>query len=152
VIRNLTANRDRFVLFPHHTATNKETMSEAAAAETASASALVETTINPSKELNKNANHVYIMDDTCSWIPAQVIERPNDISAVVNVPIYPNEQSIQCDGGKHARTWERRNVDLNLYANQALPLQNVNSEGTLQAVEDMVDLPFLHEVSDSIAM
>jgi hypothetical protein len=27
-----------------------------------------------------------------------------------------------------------------------LPLQNVNNEGELQVVEDMVDLPFLHEV------
>jgi hypothetical protein len=29
-----------------------------------------------------------------------------------------------------------------------LPLQNVNSEGELQVVEDMVDLPFLHEVCE----
>jgi hypothetical protein len=103
---------------------------------------------NPSHELNKNANHVYIRDDTYSWVPAQVLERPTDAATVVvNVPLYINEQAIQCDGGKKARKWERRSCDLTLYPNHALPLQNVNAEGSLQVVEDMVDLPFLHEVS-----
>jgi len=103
---------------------------------------------NPSHELNKNANHVYIQDDTYSWVPALVLERPtNEAKIVVNVPQYINEQSIQCDGGKMARKWERQSCDLTKYPNNALPLQNVNAEGTLQVVEDMVDLAFLHEVS-----
>ena len=119
--------------------------------------------LNPSSELNKTANHVYIQDETSSWIPAQVLERPqntitnsneedgtnhnnDDTVIVVNVPLYASEQAIQCDGGKQARKWERRSCDLKDYPNQALPLQNVNAEGTLQVVEDMVDLPFLHEV------
>jgi hypothetical protein len=37
-------------------------------------------------------------------------------------------------------------VHLADYPNQALPLQNVNEQGRLVPVEDMGDLPFLHEV------
>ncbi len=107
---------------------------------------------NPSHELNKNANHVYIRDDAYSWIPAHVLERPTDATTVVvNVPLYLSEQAILCDGGKQATKWERRSVDLSHYPNHALPLQNVNAQGSLQVVEDMVDLPFLHEVSRRVS-
>jgi Myosin head (motor domain) len=145
------------------TVTVTDTAAPATPATTATSTPL---TLNPTRELNKTANHVYIQDETSSWIPAQVLERPHveDINnnnnnkennngpvvVVVNVPLYTSEQAIQCDGGKHARKWERRSCDLRHYPNQALPLQNVNAEGSLQVVEDMVDLPFLHEVRLSL--
>lgn len=110
-------------------------------------------TKNTATNNNQSAHHVYIMDETNddhSWIPAQILERPtiatNTTSQtfIVNVPRYKNQQAIQCDGGRSAQTWERRTVEI--HTNTDLPLQNVNAQGQLQMVEDMVDLSFLHEV------
>jgi hypothetical protein len=97
----------------------------------------------------KTANHVYILDKAHSWIPAQVVERTADHKAIVSIPQYHTQQSIVCDGGRTARRLSRQTIDLTSYPNTALPLQNVDGEGRLQPIEDMVDLPFLHEVSSS---
>lgn len=105
------------------------------------------TAANRQEESSKTANHVYIQHPEHSWIPAQVVERPNPSSAVVSIPIYAQQQAIVCDGGRTARKWDKQTIKLIDYPNHALPLQNVDGEGTLQVVEDMVDLPFLHEVS-----
>eukprot|EP00934_Nitzschia_sp_Nitz4_P004752 Nitzschia sp. Nitz4//scaffold342_size18221//7904//11837//NITZ4_008795-RA/size18221-snap-gene-0.25-mRNA-1//-1//CDS//3329548577//4742//frame0 len=99
------------------------------------------TTNNPT-ELSQTTNHVYIWEEEHSWIPAQVIDRPSLDTAVVNVPIYADEQAIVCDGGRTARHWNKRTVP-----QSALALQNVDRDGMLQVVEDMVDLPFLHEAA-----
>jgi hypothetical protein len=39
-------------------------------------------------------------------------------------------------------------IDLSDYPNAVLPMQNVDSKGKLQDYNDMVDLPFMHEVSE----
>lgn len=124
----------------------------------------------PSDNTNNNdiyqhSNYVYILDAEHSWIPAQVTNRTkqktttsdNNIDDTpvtimhVSVPHYKNEQAIQCDGGRTAKSFQKMEIDLTKetakYPSQHLPLQNVNNEGELQVVEDMVDLPFLHEVS-----
>lgn len=53
-----------------------------------------------------------------------------------------------------AKSFQKMEIDLTKetakYPSQHLPLQNVNNEGELQVVEDMVDLPFLHEVSKEL--
>jgi hypothetical protein len=105
-----------------------------------------ETTTTNEHEL-KTANHVYILDPENSWIPAQVVEQKSSTQAIVSIPQYSNQQVIVCDGGRTAKRFVKDTVDLAKYSNQALPLQNVDPEGRLQVVEDMVDLPFLHEVS-----
>ena len=126
------------------------------------------TTTDTSNNNNKTANHVYIWHPDHAWIPAQVIERPSPDQTIVNIPLYGTnggEQAIVCDGGRTARQWDKQTISLSRllslnsnnknsnkhttscsYPNQALPLQNVDPEGRLQVVEDMVDLPFLHEV------
>ena len=106
----------------------------------------------PPEESNKTANHVYILHPEHAWIPAQVVERPTPTSAVVSVPLYSQQQAIVCDGGRTARKWDKLTIQLEDYPNHALPLQNVDGQGTLQVVEDMVDLPFLHEVSSRRTM
>jgi hypothetical protein len=68
--------------------------------------------------------------------------------AVVSIPKYSDEQSILSDGGRGAIKFKRREVNLHDYANGVLPLQNVDEMGWLNDEQDMVDLPFLHEVSD----
>lgn len=95
----------------------------------------------------KTANHVYLLDPVLSWIPAQVVSRNNEQEAVLSIPQYANEQAIVCDGGRSAQRTTKQTVNLANYDKHALPLQNVDSEGRLTVVEDMVDLPFLHEVS-----
>ena len=104
------------------------------------------------------SNYVYVASEEYSWIPARVVEYsktdPNQV--VVSIPSFKDEDSIQSaissTSGAASRGMARTiTIDLSksasLYPNQTLPLQNVNENGTLQQVEDMVDLPFLHEVS-----
>ena len=67
----------------------------------------------------------------------------------MRVPQYASEQAIACDGGKAARGWEEDEVPLKDYNRGVLPMQNVNANGELRAFPDMVNLPFLHEVSDT---
>ncbi|KAL3941229.1 MAG: hypothetical protein SGBAC_004375 [Bacillariaceae sp.] len=112
-------------------------------------SALEETSLNKgvsSHEL-KTSNHVYLLDPVDSWIPCQVVERRSSTEAVVSIPQYRNQQSIKCDGGRSALRKNNKHIDLTKYSNQALPLQNVDEDGRLKQVEDMVDLPYLHEAA-----
>lgn len=92
-----------------------------------------------------HSNNVYILSKDHAWIPARVIES-NDTTAEVSIPLYKDEQAIQSDGGKASKGSDRQTIVLQDYSNKALPLQNVDEKGNLNEVEDMVDLPFLHEV------
>ena len=95
---------------------------------------------------SNTSNHVYIQSKDHAWVPARLLETSGD-EAKVSVPNYKDEQSMQSDGGRGARGTTPMTVKLSTYPNKALPLQNVNEDGTLKEHEDMVDLPFLHEVS-----
>ena len=95
----------------------------------------------------KKVSHAYILDKEDSWIPCQVVEQNSSTGeVVVSIPEYKDQQSIKCDAGRTAKRKNRKTVLLKDYPNQALPLQNVDEDGRLKQVEDMVDLPFLHEV------
>jgi hypothetical protein len=89
---------------------------------------------------------VYIMDKKFAWVPARLVESQGD-KAVVSVPVYDDESKILSDGGKGAKSWMEDKVSLKHYPGKALPMQNVDSSGVLTMVNDMVDLPYLHEVS-----
>lgn len=88
---------------------------------------------------------VYVLDKEFAWIPARLIDQSGD-QAKVSIPTYPDEASILTDGGKGAKSWREETVNLKHYPGKALPLQNMLN-GQLNEKEDMVDLPFLHEVS-----
>ncbi|VEU41146.1 unnamed protein product [Pseudo-nitzschia multistriata] len=112
-------------------------------------------------DIYEHSNYVYILDPEHSWIPAKVKDRNQTASGsssasslTISVPQYKNEQAIRCDGGRTAsHGYKTKTIDFSTaenqerYPNLHLPLQNVNSEGELQVVEDMVDLPFLHEAA-----
>eukprot|EP00529_Nitzschia_sp_RCC80_P002838 CAMPEP_0113441010 /NCGR_PEP_ID=MMETSP0014_2-20120614/854_1 /TAXON_ID=2857 /ORGANISM="Nitzschia sp." /LENGTH=1701 /DNA_ID=CAMNT_0000331825 /DNA_START=113 /DNA_END=5219 /DNA_ORIENTATION=+ /assembly_acc=CAM_ASM_000159 len=108
---------------------------------------------NNGGDIYQHNNYVYILDKEYSWVPAMVTERINETTMNLSIPKYKTEQAIRCDGGRTASRFEKQTIDLNdpktvaLYPNKHLPLQNVNHEGELQVVEDMVDLPFLHEAA-----
>jgi len=95
----------------------------------------------------RTSNYVYVKSEDHAWVPARLLETDAATGeAAVSVPEYKDEQSIQSDGGRGAKRASRQQVRLDEYPNRALPLQNVDSEGNLRQVDDMVDLPFLHEV------
>lgn len=93
------------------------------------------------------SNHVYVKSDDYAWVPARLLETNFDAgTATVSIPHYKTEQAIQSDGGRAAKGSERKTIQLKDYPCQALLLQNVDEQGNLKEVEDMVDLPYLHEV------
>jgi hypothetical protein len=92
------------------------------------------------------ANNVYIRSDEFAWIPARLVSQDKD-SAKVAIPQYESEEFIMSDGGKGAVGFKSAVVKLKDYPNSTLPLQNTGADGTLTEVDDMVDLPYLHEVS-----
>jgi len=99
------------------------------------------------KSAGATANNVYVLDREFAWVPAQVVEVNGD-KARVNIATYSEEAKILSDGGKGAKSWREETVNLKHYPGKTLPLQNLNKAGnSLNEKEDMVDLPYLHEVS-----
>nr|WVH45740.1 MyoA [Craspedostauros australis] len=102
----------------------------------------------------RTSKHVYIPSKEHAWIPARIIEykdaAPSDSAdapgpiLTVSIPVYRSEQEIKSDGGRSASRFDKTTISMSI---QQLPLQNVNSEGQLVPVPDMVDLPFLHEAA-----
>jgi hypothetical protein len=95
------------------------------------------------------SNNAYVLSKEYAWIPARVISTSGD-KAIVSIRKYKDEQSIQSGptiskSGKPV-AGEQLEIKLSEYPFKALPLQNVDQDGKLQEVEDMVDLSFLHEV------
>jgi hypothetical protein len=126
------------------------------------------------------SNHVYIRSEEYSWLPARVLEYKSNDEVVVSITYLPSgmeptqtqqkqqqQQHQQVQKLKFIRSLststtsttsvssvshegQTLTISLKDYPNQSLPLQNVNEEGILQEVEDMVDLSFLHEVGFTI--
>jgi len=92
------------------------------------------------------SNNVYVMDKKFAWVPARLVESNGD-KAIVSIPEYESEEKILSDGGKGAVRWKEEKVTLKHYPGKALPMQNVDKAGVLTMVQDMCDLPYLHEVS-----
>ena len=92
----------------------------------------------------KTGAEVFIKDPELAWMPARLLNMTGD-KATVSVPSYTNEVDIDM-GGKGANKWSDRTVSLKDYAEygKQLPLQNN------KVLDDMVDLPYLHEVSVSL--
>lgn len=91
------------------------------------------------------SNNVYVMDKKYAWVPARLVESNGD-KAIVSIPEYESEEKILSDGGKGAKKWKEDKVSLKHYPGKALPMQNVDKSGMLTVVDDMCDLPYLHEV------
>jgi hypothetical protein len=96
--------------------------------------------------MGKEDTFVYIKDPDFAWVPATLDKTEGD-KAYVTVPLYPNEQSIASDNGRGARGQKELVVKLTDYPHKVLPLQNVDNKGRMQEHADMVQLPYLHEVS-----
>lgn len=90
-------------------------------------------------------NNVYIRDKEFAWIPARLVEEDKE-TAKVAVPQYEDEFAIASDNGEGATGFKSAVVKLKDYPNGKLPRQNCGKDGKLLEVNDMVDLPYLHEV------
>jgi len=95
--------------------------------------------------MGEKKSYVYIKHKEHAWVPA--IQTDTDgKKASVSVPQYPDEQSMDSDGGRAAKKSVDEKVDLKHYTSAVLPLQNVDGSGLLLEFPDMVELPYLHEV------
>jgi hypothetical protein len=95
--------------------------------------------------MGDGSSFVFLKDPENAWIPAKMIKNHGK-TADVEIPLYGDEQSTVCDGGKSAKKWVEAEVDLSDYNKGVLPMQNVDESGNMTCFEDMVNLPFLHEV------
>jgi hypothetical protein len=88
---------------------------------------------------------VYIRSDSgkLCWAPALQLETYNG-RATVSIA----EQGVVAIG---CADHKKITIDLKDYPGNALPIQNVDSNGDLEDYKDMVDLPFMHEVSGTTA-
>lgn len=94
--------------------------------------------------MSKKDPEVFIKDADYGWIPA-LVKSQGGGKATVEVPIYKDEQAITCDKGRSAQGSEERVVNLKDYANEVLPLQNVDANSNMLQFPDMTNLPYLHE-------
>jgi hypothetical protein len=98
------------------------------------------------QEQNK-ITHVYLRSEDHCWVPALQL-KTFDGKAKVAVPVFKNQQDIlSCGKQGKQRYHDNQVVDLKDYSNNVLPMQNVDSNGNLEEYKDMVNLPFMHEVS-----
>jgi hypothetical protein len=95
------------------------------------------------------SHHVYIKSKEHAWIPARVLELNEEGIAKVQIPEWNTDQDI--GSNKKPKRFRTERVNTRDYPNQSLLLQNVNEHGTLQIVNDMVDLNFLHEVREEVS-
>jgi myosin-5 len=87
------------------------------------------------------SNNIYIRDKEHGWIPGRIVSSDGNKTASV-VASFP---SIDC--GQAALEEKEIIVKLDEYPQKSLPLQNVDENGALIEVNDMVDLSFLHEAA-----
>lgn len=99
------------------------------------------------KNEGKGGSFVFLKDPEYAWIPAKLIRSSGNV-ADVEIPEYADEQSTICDGGRSAKKMIDAEVDLSDYNRGVLPMQNVEENGRMECYPDMVELPFLHEVSN----
>jgi len=93
--------------------------------------------------------YVYIRNEDYGWIPPLLIEQDEKTAKVIVAPPYKSEWSIMSHDCKGAMTV---NVKLKDYPGRVLPFQYGSSsgDGQLKDVDDLVDLPCVHEVSSWI--
>lgn len=89
-------------------------------------------------------SHVYVRSEDHGWVPAVQLKSTGNQATVV-VPVFKNEQELMSSGGTKKYS-DNQVIDLTQYPNKVLPMQNVDSSGSLEDYKDMVSLPFLHEV------
>ena len=88
----------------------------------------------------KSGAEVFIKDKELAWVPARLLDQSGG-KATVSVANYDDELEIEM-GGVGAKSWSDKTINLKDYSEFGgqVPLQNT------KVLDDMVDLPYLHEV------
>lgn len=100
---------------------------------------MANTATDGSEGASSTSNNVYVTHDEYGWVPGRILSS-TDKHAVVLAKL-----PLDKDGEEHVE--QELTVQLKNYDNNALPLQNVDTQGNLIEVKDMVDLSFLHEAA-----
>ena len=102
------------------------------------------------KENAPKLTPVYIRSVEHAWEPAIQVLTDHGRAKIMR-PKFKNQQDmLRCQPeGKHQKYHEYEFVNLKDYDNEVLPMQNVDAHGNLEDYKDMVNLPFMHEVSGS---
>jgi hypothetical protein len=102
------------------------------------------------KQEMEKVTPVYLRSADHAWIPAlQLRVHPCKTKVTVAVPQHNNEnEMLNCEtSSKSYRFRKNQVISLTDYPNNVLPMQNVDCNGNIDGHMDMVDLPFMHEVS-----
>jgi len=86
---------------------------------------------------------VFVLDSVHGWLPGKVVSIDEE-KACCDVIVTG---SIGAGDFDEKDTKETRTVKLSEYSNRVLPLQNLDENGDKLIVEDVCDLPSLHEAS-----
>lgn len=90
--------------------------------------------------------YVYVRSQEHGWVPGRLLTSDNK-SATVVVQKYKDENEMLLNTPKTTGiTVRQETVALKDYENGVLPMQNVDDRGKIGDHEDMVNLPYLHEV------
>ena len=101
---------------------------------------------NTNNKKDEPMPYVYIRSKEHGWLPGRVLESDGN-SATVVVQKYNNEaEMIQNSPKTSGITVRQQVIRYKDYENGVLPMQNVDDRGKLGDYEDMVNLPYLHEV------
>ena len=99
-----------------------------------------------SSKKNSCLPYVYVRSKEHAWVPGRLLRSDKKLATVV-LQKYNDEQDMLLNTPKTAGvTVETVDVALKDYEKGLLPLQNVDDRGKLADHEDMVNLPYLHEV------
>ena len=90
--------------------------------------------------------YVYVRHPEYAWVPGRVLNSDGK-TATVAVQKFKNEDEMLVNtANTSGLSIQEQKVNLKEYENGVLPMQNVDDRGKLSVFEDMVNLPYLHEV------
>lgn len=97
---------------------------------------------------------VYLKSADHGWIPAlQLKQVSGGKMARVAMPKFKQENDIlTCGKMSKAQLMDTIDIPFKDYDNNVLPVQNVDASGNLEDYKDMVELPFMHEVSQDCSV
>lgn len=101
------------------------------------------------KQAANTATPVYLKSADHGWIPAlQLKEVSSGTKARVAIPKFKHENDIlTCGKMSKAKLMDTVDIAFKYYDHNVLPVQNVDAHGNLEDYKDMVELPFMHEVT-----
>lgn len=100
------------------------------------------------RNTNGPAPRVYVHSSQYTWVPARLLSQ-SGAEAIVDIEEFKDEKAMMSEVHPSTRRNKHRKetISLHNYKNGLLPMQNVDDAGSLRDYEDMVNLPYLHEVS-----